>query len=144
METSYSTPFSKAVLTAVFAGIVTTVACLIYNLYFRERTGFSLSELINVSSLIFIVNLVFLFLGVIYYFFTQGSSRFGDILFIIVVGLLTVYTAMAAMNVHRTDNPILNLEFRHLLTALVIITGAAGSLGIPILFHNKKFEDKVI
>jgi len=143
MDTSFGTPFSKAVLTGVFSGIVTTVICLGYNLFYREETGFSPSELINVSSLIFIVNLIFLSLGFIYYFFIYSFKR-GDISYIIVFALLTAFTAMKSMQVHRSDNPTLNAEFRHLLMMLVIIIGVAGSLGIPYLFHSKKFDEHVI
>ena len=143
MYTEYSTPFSKVILTAVFAGIITTLICLGYDVAFREKTGFTLSELINVSSLIFMVNLIFLFFGLIYYWFLRAFKR-GDIVYIVVLGIVTAFTAMKSIIVHRSDDPLLNSEFRQLLMALVIIIGVAGALGIPGLFHSKKFQEHVI
>jgi hypothetical protein len=143
MDTSYSTPFSKATLTGVFAGIVTTLLCLTYNILFRENTGFSLSELINVSSLIFLVNLIFLFLGIAYYFFAAYIRKGGFVYTLVFIGL-TVYTSLQSMRVHRSDDLLLNTQFHHLLLGLVLIIGIAGSAGIPFLFHNKQFSDHVV
>ncbi len=143
MDPEYSSPLSKAVLTGVFAGIATTLICLGYDVFYREKTSFALSELINVSSLIFLVNLIFLVFGVVYYFFIRMKVM-GNVLYMMCIALLTVLAAVKSASVHRTDDLKANGEFQHLLVVLVLIIGVIGSFGIPLLFNNKKFEEKVM
>jgi hypothetical protein len=134
---------SKAILTGLFTGIIATIICMIYNIAYRQHTSFELSDLINVSSLIFVVNLIFILIGVIYYGFLR-ISRKGDLAFIVVFVLLTALLAWGASGVHRSDNPVLNTEFHHLLLAIVVIIGIFASFGIPFLYHNKKFQSNVL
>jgi hypothetical protein len=139
----HQSPLSKAVLTGLFAGFTATVVCLIYNLVFRESTSFSLSDIINVSSLIFAVNLLFLVIGIIYYGFIT-SLRKGGLIFMVVFVLLTIFFSWKAGTVHRSADQLLNTEFRQLLSGIIIITGASAAFLIPFLFHNKKFEEHVL
>ena len=139
----HQSPLSKAVLTGLFAGFTATVVCLIYNLIFRESTSFSLSDIINVSSLIFAVNLLFLVIGIVYYGFIT-SFRKGGLLFMIIFVLLTIFFSWKAETVHRSPDPLLNSEFRQLLLGIVIITGVSAAFLLPFLFHNKKFEEHVL
>jgi len=142
-DSSYLTPFSKATLTGLFVGIIATLVCLVYNILYREQTGFSLSEIINVSSVIFMVNLLFVVLGVIYYWFIRAFRK-GAIWYAVALLLLTAFVFMKSLAVQRTADPLLNAEFQHLLAAIVLIAGVAGALGIPFLFYNKKFEQHVL
>jgi len=142
MNFIYSTQLTKATLTGVFAGFITTLLCLLYNLVFRSSTGFSPSHIINVSSIIFFINALFLIMGLIYNLFLRIKR--GEALYIIVFVLLTAVLAVMANHVHRSNVLLLNAEFRHLLVPLVIIMGLCASFGIPYLFHNKKFEENVL
>lgn len=134
---------SKAILTGLFAGIIATIICMIYNIEYRQHSRFPLSDIINVSSLIFVVNLIFLLIGVVYYGFLRAGKK-GDLGFMVVFVLLTVFLAWRSVNVHRSDDPVLNMEFHHLLLPIVIILGVFASFGIPLLYHNKKFRNNVI
>jgi hypothetical protein len=142
METTYSTPFSRAILTGVFTGIVTTVICIVFDVAFRGTTHFTPSDIINVSSLIFFTNLLFLIIGIIYY----GALRIkkGEIIYIVLFLALTVLFAIKAGNAHRSDIAVQNNQFHELFVPIVIIMGLAAALGIPFLFHNKKFEENVV
>lgn len=142
MDNIYSTPLTKAVLTGVFTGLITTVLCMVYNSIFRGSTGFSHSYIINVSSLIFFITPVFLLIGIIYNSFLR--IRKGEILYILLFIVITVLLSIRANQVHRSDVPVINMEFHHLLAAIVIIMGLGASFGIPYLFHNKKFEENVL
>jgi len=143
MNSTYLTPFSKAILTGLFVGIITTVLCLIYNIFYRDSSGFALSNFINVSSLIFAVNLLFFVIGIIYYGFTRMAKR-GEIIFMIVFLVLTAVLAYLGGNVHRSDVPLLNTEFHRLLLPMIIAMGLFAAVGIPYLYHNKKFEEAVL
>jgi hypothetical protein len=129
-------------LTGVFVGIITTLVCLFYDAIYRESTRFSLGPIINVSTLIFVVNLIFLVISLIYYAFLKAFKR--DIIFTIVFALLTVFFIWRALGVHRTPDPHLNAEFKQLLLGVIIIMGIGASFLIPYLFHSKKFEEHVL
>jgi hypothetical protein len=143
MKSTYLTPLSKAVLTGLFVGIVATVICLLYNIFYRDSTGFPLSNFINVSSLIFAVNLLFLVIGFVYYAFLQANRK-GEIAFVIFFLLLTIYFTLKAAGIHRSDNPVFNSEFHQLLEPMIIFMGLAAAIGIPFLYHNEKFEEVVL
>ena len=143
MKTINQPRFPKALLTGLFVGIIATVVCMVFNIFYRENTHFDLSDIINISSLIFFVNLVFLVIGAVYYGFMRTGKK-GELAFIIVFVLLTLFFGWEASGVHRSDDPLLNMEFHHLLLAMVVIMGALASFGIPFLYHNRSFEEHVV
>ena len=61
--------FCRAMMTGVFVGFVSTIIALVYNIFYRDETGYLPADIINVSSLIFAMNLIFWVIGIIYYFF---------------------------------------------------------------------------
>jgi hypothetical protein len=142
MDSTYSTPFTKALLTGLFAGMVTTLLCFAYDIAFRESVTFSPTILINVSSMIFVINLVFLVIGIVFYGFLK--LKHGELLYIIISLGLTGLSAFLAFHVHRSDDAITNMHFHQLLVPIVIIIGLGASVGIPLLWHSKKFEEHVI
>ena len=137
----HQSPLSKAILTSVFIGFFATIVCLIYNIIFRESTGYKPADFINVSSLIFGVNLIFLIAGLLYFFFLASFKK-GDLIFAVLFGLLIIFCGWRATNAHMI-NPTLTSEFRTLLIGTIIIMGIGIEL-VPLLFHNKKFEDTVL
>ena len=139
---SYQTKFSRALLTGVFAGFVASVLCVIYTVIYRERTNFQPADIINVSTIIFGVNLLFLVIGMIYYGFIRLFKK-GDLIFLIVFILLTIYCLWQGQRVHRSDDHLLNMEFHQLLLAMLISLGI-GAIAIPFLYHSKKFEEYVL
>ena len=144
MEQEFKTPvFSRALLTAVFVGIISTLLAMIYDIYFVETLKFPLSAYINVASLIFCVNLLFFIIGFIYYGFVSRAKK-GEIIYVVIFILLTVFGVWKAEGAHRTDDLFVNVQFRNLLAGIIIIIGLLASLGIPYLFHNKKFEEFVV
>ena len=81
--------FSGALLTGVFAGFAGTIICLAFNIIYRDDTGFLPSVIINVSSLIFAVNILFVIIGLIYFLCLRYLPG-GDVFFEGVFILLTV------------------------------------------------------
>lgn len=137
----HQSPLSKAILTSVFVGFFATIVCLIYNIIFRESTGYKPADYINVSSLIFAINLIFLLVGLLYFLFL-GFSKRGDIVFEVLFGLLILFCVWKAGHAHMI-NSTLTSEFRTLLLGVIIIMGIGIEL-VPLLFHNKKFEETVL
>jgi hypothetical protein len=137
------TTTSSALLTAVFAGIVATLLSFVYYLVFKDVTDFPYSKLINVSSLIFIINTIFLVIGFIYYMFLKISRR-ADLIFIICMCVLTALAAWGASGIHRANNGLINQEFHQLLIGIILIIGITAFAGMPFLYHNKTFNREVI
>lgn len=138
----HQSPLSKAILTSVFVGFFATIICLVYNIIFRQSTGYQPADFINVSSLIFIVNLIFLVVGLLYFLFLRSFKK-GDVVFEVLFGIIIIFCAWRADHANMMNNPTLTSEFRTLLIGTIIIMGIGIEL-VPLLFHNKKFEDAVL
>ena len=136
------TPFTKALLTGVFVGITSSVVCLVFNGIYRDQTGLAPSDIINVGSIIFGVNIAFLVIGLLYYVFTQIKK--GEFLFITLFLILTVFLALKAEGVTRSADPLVTLQFRRLLLGIIIIAGFGASVALPLLAHNKKFSKNIL
>lgn len=134
--------FFKAMMTGLFVGIIDTLICLIYNLAYRSETGYLPSSLINVSSLIFMVNLLLLIIGIVFFFFLRVSKR-GDILFAVVAIALTAWLIWKTAGLTRFGDPKLDSGFRGLLGGIILILGAS-TVCIPFLFRSRRFMDAII
>jgi len=135
--------FYRSFMTAVFVGLAATIVTMLYDLVFVQVFGFPLSAIINVSSLIFGVNIIFIVVGILYYLFIASFKK-GDLFFIVLFVLITAVLAWRSEHANRTDDYIVNHQFRNLLVGTVIIMGAMAAFLVPYLYHNKKFEDGVL
>ncbi|MFL9483649.1 hypothetical protein ACI6Q2_12790 [Chitinophagaceae bacterium LWZ2-11] len=137
------TPFSKAVFTGLFCGLAATLACLGYDLFFRLDTGFTLSSIVNVASIIFFTLSVLVAAGIIYHLLTR-NLRIGKVVFIILFLLLTAFTLWKISGVERSPDIIITHQFRKLVSGIISIIGVCTFFLIPYLYGNKKFEDNVL
>ncbi len=144
MENDFQkTIFYRSLMTCVFAGIVGTLLTMFLDLFFVESLNYPLSNIINVATLIFGVNLVFLVIGFLFYGFL-ASSRYGEWIYIIVFILITGFLTWKMQGVHRSDNDLINHQFRLLSSGVIIILGLLASIVVPFLFHNKQFNKYVV
>jgi hypothetical protein len=135
--------FYRAFMTAVFVGIVATIVALFYDMIFVSVFDFPLSSIINVSSLIFGVNIIFLIVGAIFYLFVSSFKK-GHRFYILFFVLVTAFLAWRSEHVIRSADIIINHKFQGLLTGMVLILGAMAAFLIPFLYHSKKFDDNVL
>lgn len=129
--------FSKSVLAGVFSGIAATVVILIYNFYYRGVSGFSLSDIVNVSTVIFVSVLFLTVCGLIFHLFHHYIKQ-GMIVYIIVFVLLTVGALSLLPGVQRSPNPEIAAQFRKLMMGVTIIMGFFCAIGIPYFFKSDK------
>jgi hypothetical protein len=115
----------------------------VYNIFYRNFTGFTLSDMINVSSIIFVINLIFVLVGLVYYVFQRAFPK-GDIAFVAAFVLLTLFCIWKTAAIHRSVNEEISVQFRGLLEGIIIISGIGAAIAIPILFHSRKFEEGVL
>ena len=129
------TEFSRSILAGLFAGIAATVISLIYNALVRRVTDFPLSELINVSTIIFILILFVTIAGVVFYLFHHYLKK-GTGLFQVAAIVVTVLLISGAMQIQRSPDQVLSKEFRELLSGIIGITGLCTIFIIPFLFKH--------
>ena len=131
--------FFRTMMTGLFVGIIDTVICLAYNIFYRDFTGYVPSELINVSSLIFGVNLILLLIGMIYFLFKR-ASRGGDVVFGVFFLAVTLFLAWKTEMIQRFPDVRVNHEFRGLLLGIVLICGISAAC-LPLLYNSRKFSE---
>ncbi len=120
------TKLSKSIQAGLFAGILSTIACLAYDFIFRSITLFSLSPaIINVATIIFASLLILLASGIIYYLLTTYLKKAGEVVYVIFFIILTLICINVALHFNRTANAHLSLQFRELFLGIIIITGLA-------------------
>jgi len=134
--------FHRAMMTGLFVGIIDTLICLVYNISFRNYTGYIPSAFINVSSLIFMVNLTMTVVGIVFYAFHRNLKQ-GDSVFFIFFLALTAFLAWKITGIHRFDDGHDNSSFKGLLGGIVVIMGISGAC-LPFLFKSRKFVDAII
>jgi len=120
-----------------------SLLCLFYDLIYRHMTDFSLSQIINVSTIIFLTNLLLLVCGILYYVFRKSFPA-GEVVYILLFGLLTVFCIWKAGSVERSNVHEQIVQFIGLLRGMIIIIGIAASFIVPFLYHSKGFEKHVI
>jgi hypothetical protein len=140
MDYTSTLPFVKVFMTGLAVGIADTILCLVFNLLWRKDgdIGFFSSDIINVSSIIFGTNILFIVISVVYFGFLQAQAK-GEVLFSVIFAALTVWGVIATAHVHRSPDPVQNARFHVLLTGVILIFGISATAGVPLLYHNKKF-----
>ncbi len=137
------TTFYRSFMTCVFAGLAGTVLCMFYDLAFVQVMKFPLSAIINVSTLIFAINIIFLVVGMLYYT-AVALLKNGEPVYIGLFVLITVFLLWKIQGFNRTENPLINTQFRYLSSGIVIILGLLAAVFVPMLYRNKKFDEYVL
>jgi hypothetical protein len=120
----------RPIMAGTMAGIIASVLNIFFDVVFRGATGFSLSAIINIATIIFATMLVLALAGVIYALIDK-FTKYAGIVFMLLFILLTFLGCLLALHVHRSDNPVQSEQFRDLLLGIVIISGVSASFLIP-------------
>jgi hypothetical protein len=134
--------FTRAMLTGLFIGVIDTLICLSYNIGYRDLTGYTPSALINVSSLIFGVNLILLLIGMLYFVFLKLFGK-RDIVFVAVFVLLTLLLIWKADTGHRFEDSALNQGWKGLILGVVAILGVSAAV-LPFCYRSRFFDKYVL
>jgi hypothetical protein len=142
MDNDQDSTFTRAMLGGLFIGIIDTLICLAFNIGYRDTTGYAPSALVNVSSLIFAVNLLLLLIGMLYFLFIRFFGE-KSLAFTIVILLLTLLGAWQTEIGHRFSDATVNAQWKGLLLGIVLILGISAST-LPFLFRSKFFHEHVV
>lgn len=136
-QEEHATLFYRSLMAGVFAGIMATMANLAFDIGWRQYTAFPLSDLINVSSIIFATLIVLTIAGLSYYFIAKWIKSAVLVHIIVWVGLMA-WAIRLAMTFQRSTNPVWSSDFRTLLIGIVIVTGAFAAFYVPFVVRKNK------
>lgn len=129
-------PFYKSLMSGLFGGIVVTLVNLMYNFVYRGITRFNPSQLINVTSIIFVSILLSMVAGIIYYAIVPYGKK-NKIVYNVLFIVLTVFITYTAFTVHRSSDILVSSQFHGLLAGIVIITGITDAFLIPYMAKHQ-------
>lgn len=136
MKKQFETPhIYKPVMAGLLVGIVATILSIVYDIIFRDITSFPMHELVNVSTLIFGILLLLTIAGCLFALIDRYSNH-ASIIYQVISVIITLTCVYVLRFIHRSDDPVTTIEFRHLLLGIIIIIGTA-SLFIPYLSKNE-------
>jgi hypothetical protein len=122
-------PFlTVALFSGLFSGFLLTLVNLIYDFVYRGITQYSYSQIINVSSIIFISVLLLVIAGLIYFFlvkYVKGGDIIYSALYIVGTILLCVF-----LSSQHYAQPYAG-GFKWLSVGVIIITGLFASFCVP-------------
>jgi FtsH-binding integral membrane protein len=129
-------PFYKSLMAGLFGGIIVTIANLMYNFIYRGVTRFNPSEVINVTSIIFVSLILSMVAGIIYYMIVSYAHK-SKMIYIALFIVLTVVVVYGGFSIQRSTNPNVTAHFHWLLGGIVIITGLTDALLIPYMAKHE-------
>ena len=130
-------------MTALFVGVADALICLIYNVIYRSGRPYFDSSLINVSYIIFGMLFLFAMIGLVY-LFALRLFRQGNIIFIVLMSILTIVALLALHSGVFSADPVESASLRAESSGLVFVIGISAVVGIPLLHSSHKFELYVV
>jgi hypothetical protein len=129
-------PFYRSVMAGLLAGIVITIANLVFNGLYRSVTSFNPSQFVNVTTIIFISLILSVVSGIIYYLLVPYSKK-STSLYIALFVILTIGVTFVAFTVNRSSDPKVSAQFHGLFAGIAIITGLIEAFLIPYLAKHE-------
>ncbi len=137
MDYNYQqTQLSKSILAGVFAGLGATLFNLAYDYFYRDISGFTPSQIINVSSIIFGTMLLFTVAGYLH-FLLKKFVPYGDAVYIILFAALTALCFYMGTHINRSSDPAEISQFRILFLGIEAVSGLAVAFLIPYLIKHE-------
>lgn len=125
---------SRCVLGGLFAGIIGTIANLIFIAVYRRINEFYLFNALDVGTIIFGSTLLLMACGIFYYFFAHFMKR-GTNLYRVAVFIITGVIVYFALMVRPEENKFPG-DFRAMFIGTQIIIGGLAAFLIPYLFKH--------
>ncbi len=130
------TLLSRCLLSGLLAGFAAVIINFVYNYIYREATDYTLSEVVNVVSIIFSSILVNLVAGILLFLFLKMKN--GSVIYVVFFLILILLGIYAASQTQRSNVPANQHEFRILLGGIIIIDGLCAAFLIPYFVNHQK------
>jgi hypothetical protein len=137
MDYDYGKPtlFTVSIFAGLFCGFLLSIANLMYDFIYRGITQYDYSQIINVSSIIFVSLLVLVIAGLVYFFLVKFMKR-GAIVYSLIFIALTVLVCVTIVSQQYTGPYAAG--FKYLSFGVVVITGVFASVGLPYFAKNNR------
>jgi hypothetical protein len=126
---------SRSILSGLFAGIVATVANLVFGFAYRGITGVTNFNILDVSTTIFGSIILLMVCGVLFYFFVHYLKK-GVNYYRVIVFVATAAIVYVSLQYHREAGYRITSEFRILFIGTQLIIGGLAAFLIPYLFRH--------
>jgi hypothetical protein len=126
---------SRSILSGLFAGIVGTVANLVFSFIFRRINNIDTFNILDVSTTIFGTIILLMVCGILFYFFVHYLKR-GINIYRVIVFIVTGIIVFVALAYHHEPGYRITAEFRYLFLGTQIIIGGLAMFLIPYLFRH--------
>jgi hypothetical protein len=130
-------PLTKCILAALLTGLFASLADELYNFIYRAVTGFTPSEIINVSSLIFATLTIFMVFGILYFLLGRLGKK-QDTVYIIITLVLTAVGFFIGTGIQRSPDAHVSEMFRWLFIGVELIIGLSAAFMVPYLVRHYK------
>ncbi len=125
------TNLSLAILGGLFAGLIASVGCEIYNVIFRFATHYDrAADSINVETLIFAPVLFSVVSGILYFIITKFLKG-GRVIYTVLILLITLAVAFADFWIKLGDEFGNIAELRELGLGIILIIGGVATFILP-------------
>lgn len=135
------TPLSRSLFGGLLAGLVAVTLNTIFDFVYRGTSGFALSEVVNIPSIIFASLIVAMIGGVVYFLLRNVSSK--QIIYIVLFMALTILGIFWAVGIQRTPNAIQQHDFRILFGGVVLITGLCTAFLVPYFARHDGIYNEI-
>ena len=127
----------KPLMAGLFVAYFATLICIIFDVIFRQYTGFPLHVLINVSTLMFSILLLLPIAGCLFALIDKFFTKSTLIYEVLAIGttLLLIY---GVFQTHRSPDSLYSNEFHYLLLGVTLITGV-GAMLIPYFVKHSEY-----
>src|ERR1700754_3355990 len=119
---SYHPDISRSLLGGVFSGMVATVICLVYSVFYERATNF-VAVSVNVSTIIFAVLILFVFSASVYHLLCV-QLKLPTVVYILLYAAITFYCMLQTADIQSTDNPLSAKDLKGLLFGIELICGS--------------------
>lgn len=130
------TRFSKSILSGVATASLVVIACLLYAFIYRNITGFALSQIVNITSIIFASFIVCAVAGIAFYFIVPYLHQKRAVYTALFVALTAIFIVTGLFS-HRSANPLISEQFRGLYIGVVSIIGLSCAFVVPYFTSHK-------
>lgn len=128
---------SRGVLSGLYAGIIATIANMIFVYIYRFLTNFQDFNGFDVTVIVFGTLLLSLACGIVFYFFVHFLKG-GVSMYRLAVALVTVLIIFFGLTLRHEVEGTVPFEFRMIVIITQVIIGALAAFLIPYLFRHDK------
>jgi hypothetical protein len=131
------TDLSRGILSGLFAGIIGTIANIIFSVAYRSLTSFYEFNGVDITVIVFGSLFQLVMCGLVFYFFVHYLKK-GITPYRITVLIITAAILLLGLMVRRSVMGEVPYDFKFLVVGTQVIIGLLAAFYIPYVFSHDK------